>query len=64
MDWHQRTRLMSDEWDRARRRRLGLFRTAFTSFGPRWQRPDWPDFNLARRQADHRGADYAEWVAV
>ncbi len=64
MEWHQRTRLLSDEWDRTRRRRMGLFRTTFTSFGPRWQRPDWSDFNQARRQADHRGADYAEWVAV
>jgi hypothetical protein len=62
--WYQRTRLMSDEWDRARRRRMGLFRTSFSSFTPRWQRSDWNDFNLARRQADHHGADYAQWVAV
>jgi DNA-binding transcriptional ArsR family regulator len=64
MDWHQRTRLMGDEWDRALRRRMGLFRTKFTTFGPRWERDDWNDFNQARRQADHRGADYAQWVAV
>lgn len=64
MTWHQRTRLMSDEWDRARRRRLGLFRTMFSSFDPRWQRPDWADFNQARRQADYCGAYYAEWVAA
>ncbi len=62
--WHQRTKLMGDEWDRARRRRLGRFNTSFDSFAPRWERPDWADFNHARRQADHRGADYAEWVAV
>jgi hypothetical protein len=62
--WHQRTRLMSDEWDRARRRRLGLFRTMFSSFDPRWQRVDWADFNQARRQADYCGAYYAEWVAA
>jgi DNA-binding transcriptional ArsR family regulator len=64
MTWHQRTRLMSDEWDRTRRRRLGLFRTMFSSFDPRWQRPDWVDFNQARRQADYCGAYYAEWVAA
>ncbi|KMY68677.1 hypothetical protein AAU61_03390 [Desulfocarbo indianensis] len=62
--WHRRTRLMSDEWDRARRRRLGCFNTIFVNFGPRWQRRDWNDFNQARRQADHRGADYAQWVTV
>jgi DNA-binding transcriptional ArsR family regulator len=64
MPWHQRSRLMSDEWDRARRRRLGLFRTMFSSFDPRWQRMDWADFNQARRQADYCGAYYAEWVAA
>ena len=64
MAWHQRTRLLSDEWDRTRRRRLGLFRTMFSSFDPRWQRPDWADFNQARRQADYCGADYAGWVAA
>lgn len=64
MTWHQRTRLLSDEWDRTRRRRLGLFRTVFSSFDPRWQRPDWTDFNQARRQADYCGADYAGWVAA
>lgn len=64
MAWHQRTRLMGDEWDRTLRRRMGLFRTKFASFGPRWERPDWIDFNQARRQADHRGADYAKWVTV
>lgn len=62
--WHRRTRLMSDEWDRARRRRLGCFNTIFVNFGPRWQRRDWDDFNQARRQADHHGADYAQWVAL
>ncbi len=63
MAWYQRTRQMSDEWDRTRRRRLGLFRTMFSSFDPRWQRLDWADFNQARRQADYCGANYAEWVA-
>lgn len=64
MVWYLRTRLMSDEWDRTLRRRMGLFRTKFSTFGPRWKRSDWNDFNQARRQADHRGAEYAEWVAV
>jgi hypothetical protein len=64
LPWHRRTRLLSDEWDLCRRRRLGAFNTAFDNFAPRWQRRDWPDFNQARRQADGRGADYREWVAA
>jgi DNA-binding MarR family transcriptional regulator len=62
MPWYQRTRELSNEWDRARRRHLGLFSTAFDSFRPRWERPDWDDFNQARRQADARGALYSDWV--
>ncbi|MBU2517887.1 MAG: helix-turn-helix domain-containing protein [Proteobacteria bacterium] len=60
--WWQRTRDLSEIWDRARRRHLGLLTTYFTSFRPRWEDPGWEDFNLARRQADARGADYGEWV--
>lgn len=60
--WWQRTRDLSDIWDRARRRQLGLLTTYFTSFRPRWEYPEWEDFNLARRQADARGADYGDWV--
>ncbi len=60
--WWQRTRDLSDIWDRARRRHLGLLTTYFTSFRPRWEYPDWEDFNLARRQADARGANYTDWV--
>ena len=60
--WWQRTRDLSDTWDRARRRHLGLLTTYFTSFRPRWEYPEWEDFNLARRQADARGADYGDWV--
>lgn len=60
--WWQRTRELSEIWDRARRRHLGLLTTFFTSFRPRWEYPEWEDFNLARRQADARGADYGAWV--
>ncbi len=60
--WYQRTREFSNEWDRIRRRRLGLLATSFDDFAPRWQRKDWYDFNLARRQADARGASYIEWI--
>ncbi|MCB2192998.1 MAG: helix-turn-helix domain-containing protein [Deltaproteobacteria bacterium] len=60
--WWKRTRELSDIWDRARRRHLGLLTTYFTSFRPRWEYPEWEDFNLARRQADARGADYNDWV--
>ena len=60
--WWQRTRELSEIWDRTRRRQLGLLNTYFASFRPRWEYPEWEDFNLARRQADARGADYGEWV--
>jgi len=60
--WWQRTRDLSDIWERARRRHQGLLTTYFTSFRPRWEYPEWEDFNLARRQADARGADYGDWV--
>ncbi len=60
--WWQRTRQLSEIWDRARRRHLGLLGTYFTSFRPRWEYPEWEDFNLARRQADARGASYGEWI--
>ena len=60
--WWQRTRDLSEIWDRARRRHLGLLNTYFTSFKPRWEYPEWEDFNLARRQADARGASYVDWV--
>jgi hypothetical protein len=45
--WHQRTRSFSFEWDQTRRRRMGVLTTYFNSFTPRWDRPDWRDFNLA-----------------
>ncbi|MCB2227275.1 MAG: helix-turn-helix domain-containing protein [Desulfarculaceae bacterium] len=60
--WWQRTRDLSEIWDRARRRQLGLLNTYFTSFKPRWEYPEWEDFNLARRQADARGASYGDWI--
>ncbi len=60
--WYQRTREFSNEWDRIRRRRLGLLVTTFDSFSPRWEREDWYDFNLGRRQADARGASYIDWI--
>jgi DNA-binding transcriptional ArsR family regulator len=62
--WHRRTRRLSDEWDVCRRRRLGVFNTAFDSFSPRWEHPAWWEFNEARRQADGRGARYGDWVAA
>ncbi|MCF8034786.1 MAG: helix-turn-helix domain-containing protein [Desulfarculaceae bacterium] len=60
--WWQRTRDLSEIWDRARRRQLGLLNTYFTSFRPRWEYSEWEDFNLARRQADARGASYGDWI--
>lgn len=60
--WWQRSKDFSDIWDRVRRWRLGSLNTTFTSFGPRWQHPDWADFNRARRQADARGARYLDWI--
>lgn len=60
--WWQRSKDFSDVWDRVRRWRLGSLSTTFTSFGPRWQHPDWDAFNRARRQADARGARYLDWI--
>jgi|GEM_PF-1286833 len=60
--WWQRSKDFSDIWDRVRRWRLGSLSTTFTSFGPRWQHPDWDAFNRARRQADARGARYLDWI--
>lgn len=60
--WWRRTKEFSDTWDRVRRWRLGRLGTYFTSFAPRWEHPDWPHFNRARRQADARGARYQDWV--
>lgn len=62
--WHKRTKMLSSEWNQARRRRLGYLNTYFNDFGPRWERPDWTDFQTARRQADSRGARYEDWVAA
>ena len=62
--WYQRTKLFSFEWDQMRRRCLGVFSSYFTNFDPRWERSDWKDFNLARRQADSRGANYVDWIAA
>ena len=64
LPWHQRTKLFSFEWDQMRRRRIGVLTTYFNSFGPRWERADWKDFNLARRQADSRGAQYVDWISA
>lgn len=60
--WFERTREFSEIWDRARRRRLGLLGTYFSSFKPRWECPEWAEFNLGRRQADARGANYDQWI--
>ncbi len=60
--WFERTREFSEIWDRARRRHLGLLGTFFSNFRPRWDYPEWEDFNLGRRQADARGASYDDWI--
>lgn len=64
LPWYQRTREFSNEWDQQRRRRLGVLTTYFSSFTPRWERPDWHHFNQGRRQADARGARYQDWIAA
>ena len=64
MNWRQRTMTFTIEWDQMRKRRLGALTTYFSTFGPRWQRQDWKDFNLARRQADSKGARYLDWIAA
>ena len=64
LPWYQRTREFSNEWDQQRRRRLGVLTTYFSSFTPRWERPDWYHFNQGRRQADARGARYQDWIAA
>lgn len=60
--WFERTREFSEIWDRSRRRHLGLLGTFFSNFRPRWDYPEWDDFNLGRRQADARGASYDDWI--
>lgn len=64
MPWYARSREFSAEWDRMRRRRLGILVTSFDSFRPRWEHPSWEAFNLGRRQADAAGADYTDWVRI
>lgn len=60
--WWERTREFSTMWDQIARWRLGSLGTSFTTFGPRWQHPEWNNFNRARRQADARGARYLDWI--
>ncbi|MBI4797681.1 MAG: hypothetical protein HY794_02870 [Desulfarculus sp.] len=60
--WWERTREFSTLWDQIARWRLGSLGTSFTTFGPRWQHPEWNNFNRARRQADARGARYLDWI--
>lgn len=60
--WYDRTKLFSDLWDRQRRGRTGSLSTFFTGFGPRWEHPNWPDFNKARQMADATGAEYGKWL--
>ena len=62
LPWYQRTKQFQNVWDQLRRRHLGQLTTYFNSFGPRWKRLDWADFNLGRRQADSRGANYLDWI--
>ena len=62
MPWYQRTKQFQNVWDQLRRRHLGQLTTYFNSFGPRWNRLDWADFNTGRRQADARSADYRDWI--
>lgn len=60
--WYERTKIFSDLWDRQRRSRTGSLSTFFTGFGPRWEHPNWPDFNKARQIADSTGAEYGKWL--
>ena len=64
MPWWRRTHEFTSVWDQTRRKRLGLLTTAFPSFQPRWEHPDWPYFNKARRMADAFGARYEDWIYV
>ena len=60
--WYERTKIFSDLWDRQRRSRTGSLSTFFIGFGPRWEHPNWPDFNKARQTADSCGAEYGKWL--
>ncbi len=60
--WYERTKVFSDLWDRQRRSRTGSLSTFFIGFGPRWEHPNWPDFNKARQTADSCGAEYGKWL--
>jgi len=64
MPWWKRTHEFTSVWDQTRRKRLGLLTTAFPSFQPRWEHPDWAYFNKARRIADAFGARYEDWINV
>ncbi len=61
--WWERTMFLMATWNQMRRR-LGHLSPQFPRLGSHWQQPDWPDFNLARRQADGQGIDYEQWVAA
>ncbi len=63
LEWWERTIKFTVEWDRMRRRRLGILGTAFANFCSRWDQPFWADFDQARREADAAGARYEQWVA-
>ena len=64
MPWWKRTHEFTSVWDQTRRKRLGLLTTAFPSFRPRWEHPDWSYFNKARRLADAFGVHYEDWINV
>ncbi len=63
LEWWRRTKYFCACWDQTRRRQ-GFLDSYFRDFGPRWRHPEWPHFNLARRQADARGALYEDWLAA
>lgn len=63
MPWWERTVKFTVEWDRMRRRRLGILGTFFPNFCSRWDQPHWQDFNRARQEADAFGARYQDWLA-
>ncbi|KIX14661.1 GGDEF domain-containing protein [Dethiosulfatarculus sandiegensis] len=63
LSWAERTFFFTLAWDQAQRKRLGSLKTYFSSFEPRWLRPDWVHFNQARVLADGAHARYEDWIA-